>query len=678
MALSGSFRINSGVSYLWLQVNWSATQNVAGNYSTVKADVYIQKSGSASPWNATNNTLLINIDGNRSERAATFDLRNQSSQLIGSHSARVNHDAAGNKNFSLGVNFPTGISAGTINGTQIFGLNRIPRAYTFITNRADYTFDSAMTVFINANGSGFRADLEMLFGNKLVTLQTNCPIGTNFFPIPKGSDFASQISNNVSGVGLLRVVTYNGSTRIGATEKTNITFSLPNTSAYSPTITGVSVADQDPTVPTIMGSNSLFVDGRSIVRFNVGNSIAYGSTIKEFKFEIAGQTFTDKTSTYDLFLSRYSVGTGSVPAKVTITDTRGRSSSTTINLNIQAYSPPKLVNFDVSRVNNGTTITLTKTASVSSLKNGTTEKNTYTIVTKYKKSSDTAWTTAKTETNTSANFNLTGFATDASYDFLVTVTDQLSSISVEGSVSTAQVLLDLYRDIGVGIGKMYETGHGVLDVGGDLWVGGNVNSYGFIATEIIANANLNDIKTVGFFYCKSNATASTILNTPMPRAFSLLVETHAGYKQTFTTYDAESPYVFVRNFYGTAWGPWYCINSPMIIREFPVGYGVTVTARRKENLVQIDFGANQTGTGTGTNSGQIYTLSETIPLGFRPANASAFLSPDVVVAGTIQHLKRVIYSFYPNGTIQRRNYDVNSQPLQFVGTFQYYTEDVFP
>lgn len=305
-----------------------------------------------------------------------------------------------------------------------------------------------MTVFINANGSGFRADLEMLFGNKLVTLQTNCPIGTNFSLFQKGSDFASQISNNVSGVGLLRVVTYNGSTRIGATEKTNITFSLPNTSTYSPTITGVTIADQNPTVPTVMGSNSLFVDGQSIVRFNVGNSIAYGSTIKEFKFEIAGQTFTDKSSTYDLFLSRYSVGIGSVPAKVTITDTRGRSAFTTINLNIQPYSPPKLVNFDVSRVNNGTTITLTKTASVSSLKNGTTEKNTYTIVTKYRKDSDTAWTTAKTETNTSANFNLTGFATDASYDFLVTITDQLSSISVQGSVSTAQVLLDLYRDIG--------------------------------------------------------------------------------------------------------------------------------------------------------------------------------------------------------------------------------------
>ena len=472
MALSGSFRINSGVSYLWLQVNWSATQNVAENYSTVKADVYIQKSGSSAPWNLTNNTLLINIDGNRYEKSSTFDLRNKSSQLIGSHSARVNHDAAGNKNFSLGVNFPTGISDGTINGTQIFGLNRIPRAYTFITNRADYTFDSAMTVFINANGSGFRADLEMLFGNKLVTLQTNCPIGTNFFPIPKGSDFASQISNNVSGVGLLRVVTYNGSTRIGATEKTNITFSLPNTSTYSPTITGVTIADQNPTIPTVMGSNSLFVDGQSIVRFNVGNSIAYGSTIKEFKFEIAGQTFTDKSSTYDLFLSRYSVGTGSVPAKVTITDTRGRSSSTTINLNIQAYSPPKLVNFDVSRVNNGTTITLTKTASVSSLKNGTTEKNTYTIVTKYRKDSDTAWTTAKTETNTSANFNLTGFAVDASYDFLVTITDQLSSISVQGSVSTAQVLLDLYRDIGVGVGKMYEEGHGALDVGDMIYMMG--------------------------------------------------------------------------------------------------------------------------------------------------------------------------------------------------------------
>lgn len=473
MALSGSFRINSNVSYLWLQVNWSATQNVAGNYSDIKTDVYIQKSGSASPWNATNNTLLINIDGNRSERATTFDLRNKNSQLIGSHSARLSHNASGDKTFSIGVNFPTGISAGTINNTVSFSLNKIPRAYTFITNTNSYTFDSAMTVFINANGSGFRADLEMLFGNKLVTLQTNCPIGTNFFPIPKGSDFASQISNNVSGVGLLRVVTYNGSTKVGTAEKTNIKFTLPNTNAYTPTISSISVTDKNSNVTSVMGSNTLYVQGMSRPTYTINTTIAYGSEIKDYKLTVGGLTFTSKTSVIEVDLASVNIGTGNVTATATVTDNRGRTNSSNATINIQSYSPPNIGNFGVTRLSDpATTIQLTKSISTSSLKNGSTEKNSYTVVTKYKKGSASAWTTVKTETNSSANLTLTGFAVDSSYDFLVTVTDKFSSVDVQGSVSTNEVLMDLYKDVGVGIGKMYEEGHGALDVGDMIYMMG--------------------------------------------------------------------------------------------------------------------------------------------------------------------------------------------------------------
>lgn len=473
MALSGSFKINSNVSYVWLLVNWSATQNTAGNYSDIKTDVYIQKSGSSSPWNMTSNTLLINIDGNKKEQSATFDLRGRNSQLIGSHSARLNHNSSGDKSFSIGVNFPTGISAGTINNTQNFTLNKIARAYTFATNTNSYNFDSAMTVYINPNGSGFRADLEMLFGNKLVTLQTNCPIGTNFFPIPKGSDFASQISNNVSGVGLLRVVTYNGSTRIGVAEKTNITWELPNNATYSPKINSVSVTDKNSSVVSVMGSSSLYVQGLSKPSYTISTGTAYGSAIKEYKLTVGGLTFNSKSSIIELDLGSVDIGVGNVTANILVTDTRGRTATINATINIQSYTPPNISKFSVTRLTDpATTIQLSKSVSISSLKNGATEKNTYTIVTKYKKGSSTAWTTAKTETNTSANFTLTGFAVDSSYDFLVTVSDRFTSVDVTGSVSTNAVLMDLYKDVGVGIGKMYEEGNGALDVGDMIYMMG--------------------------------------------------------------------------------------------------------------------------------------------------------------------------------------------------------------
>ncbi|MCJ0598046.1 DUF859 family phage minor structural protein, partial [Enterococcus cecorum] len=45
---------------------------------------------------------------------------------------------------------------------------------------------------------------------------------------------------------------------------------------------------------------------------------------------------------------------------------------------------------------------------------------------------------------------------------------------VQASISTAKVLLDFNRDIGVGIGKMHE--RGALDVGGDMYVSGTLDS----------------------------------------------------------------------------------------------------------------------------------------------------------------------------------------------------------
>lgn len=73
--------------------------------------------------------------------------------------------------------------------------------------------------------------------------------------------------------------------------------------------------------------------------------------------------------------------------------------------------------------------------------------------------------------------------------------------------------------------------------------------------KIPAGSDLNNYKTEGMYYNDQNTETATIANVPVASAFSLLVEKHAGCKQTFTVYTKDNPRTFIRNCYIT-WGNW--------------------------------------------------------------------------------------------------------------------------
>ena len=71
-------------------------------------------------------------------------------------------------------------------------------------------------------------------------------------------------------------------------------------------------------------------------------------------------------------------------------------------------------------------------------------------------------------------------------------------------------------------------------------------------------ANLNSYTTPGFYYNPNNSDVSTMTNVPDKLAFSLLVERHAGTKQTFTIYSTDKlgMKTWVRNYFNGTWGKW--------------------------------------------------------------------------------------------------------------------------
>lgn len=99
--------------------------------------------------------------------------------------------------------------------------------------------------------------------------------------------------------------------------------------------------------------------------------------------------------------------------------------------------------------------------------------------------------------------------------------------------------------------------------------------------EIPANADLNDYKTPGVYYCPSNSTVATLANVPCPVAFSLQVYATiisssevVGCRQILMSYQTgvESEHtnrIWTRAFYSGGWTDWYQITTSM---DRPIEY----------------------------------------------------------------------------------------------------------
>ncbi|CAI3334257.1 hypothetical protein CIRMBP1307_00306 [Enterococcus cecorum] len=481
MALSGSQSINIHGGAHTLIVEWSASQNIGGNYSTVTANLYIKGNYSYSTIysGSVAKSVALVINGNRKSGTARIDISGTEKRLLLSHSVNVGHNADGTKAFRLEGMLNSQITwSGTYYGSeqwtrQDWGLNTIPRASTFNQSADTFNMDGDGVIYIYPASTSFSHKLYMAFGNKKVLLKDNPPVNQNFSVHFNASDFADQIPNADLGVGVLVLETYNGSTMVGGNQRTTY-LRLP--ANYVPSQPSVSVSDES-TVPTklsVSKTAGIYVKGMSLIRFVCSASGVLGSTVTGYQVQIGNQTFSGSNGTIDVDLTKFDVGSGSLNAVVTVTDSRGRTNSRTVGIKIQIYSAPTINNFSAVRQNNSDTVIITKPVSVSSILNGSTNINSYTVNTEYKLTTATSWTVNRTENNSSATLNLSGFNVANSYDIRVTLADKLNQTVVQASISTAKVLLDLNRDIGIGIGKMHERGS--LDVGGDMYVSGTLDS----------------------------------------------------------------------------------------------------------------------------------------------------------------------------------------------------------
>lgn len=556
-----------------VQISWLVnSQNIANNTSNVTVHAQLVSTGSTYNINssATKNGSLT-INGSTYNFTFNADLSGGQTKTVYSKTVDIPHNSDGTKTFAmsttLGINVTlSGTYWGNVTANGNGTLNSIPRTSSMSLSTTSIDAGNTITVNINRASTAFTHQVFYSFGSKKVTISTNASTSAQY-TIPL--DHLTVIPNNTSGTASISVDTYNGSTYIGSSSQ-NFTINVP--SAVKPSFSSITASVVDDGASTSYG----YIKGKSKCALAInGASGNQGSSISSYSISGGGFSSSSQSFTTGKLTSE-----GNITFTAYVTDSRGRKSdSKTVTINVLDYMNPNLLEYSVFRCTSDGTVNDEGTYVKVSAKytfNKLSGKNNASNLIEFKATTSGIWTNAGELTVTTSDsgdvrtvsgnkvIGSNGIVTDQSFDVRITLKDNFSDangINKTIIVPTSFVIMDIKRGgKGIAFGKASETDN-LLDIGMNTRVSGTLsNSDGGTYVKgmkrLPQGTNLDNITETGFYFNPANTDAQTMYNLPIQQAFSLLVEQHAGYKQTFSVYHPTDNRVWYRNYYNGTWGSW--------------------------------------------------------------------------------------------------------------------------
>lgn len=491
MATSGSKSVTvtawDTLKFSW----WENSQSVANNTTTIGWKMELISGSSGRIDSDTSKTWSVTINGTKYSGTNTVGIGNNATKTLASNTTTITHNSNGTKTFSYsfsqsfsGITF-SGTSLGTKSGSGSGTLDTIPRKSTLSASNG--TLGTAQTLTVTKEDSSFTHTITYTCGSASGTVSTKSSATNISFTPP-----LSLASQNTTGTAVsvtFTITTYSGDTSLGSNSKT-ISCAIP--SSVKPTVS-LSVAD----VYTYRATYGAYVQGKSKLNINIDASGSYGSKITSYNTTIDGKTYTTASVTTSTLS-----GSGTLTIKTTVVDSRGRTASTTWDVNVLAYSSPKVTSLSAKRCDangnsnsSGAYLKVTFGATITSLNNKNTAK--YTV--QYKKSSASEYKSA-TLTNYAGNYAVSGgtyiFAAESSaYNIILTATDAFSDYSKTATGSSANMLWSIVsKGLGLAVGKIAELS-GFFDVGYDAVFRKSVymDHYGDSEKNIFFRNNANRI-----------------------------------------------------------------------------------------------------------------------------------------------------------------------------------------
>lgn len=623
MALSGSFTqgfTNNGA--FRLRVEWSATQDISGNYSNVYADLYIDSLQSwASVYDATSSACAITINGNRKTFYNNSTINAYQSKKLGSHGVTVYHNADGTKQFSISAehNFDITWNGSYVGNVTLSGsawLNTIPRATTPVLSNSNPVMGTAITINLPRASDSFTHYVYHDFYVGSWTQINTTAVGTSLGWTVPLEEYAQRIPNSASGGGRIQVDTWNGGTFIGS-KIVNFTANVP--SFAIPTINTATVAEA---VAGLAAKFGAYVQFKSKLAISMAASGMYGSTISSYKITANGTTYNAASATTNEL-----VASGADNVIFEATDSRGRKATQTVAITVVAYSQPSVLSIGASRVDasgasddEGIYAKVVFKTAIAPVNN----MNDKLLEIKMRKVGTESWTTAYSDSTAYAydTFQLlVGFDGDFAYDIQVTVTDYFSGTNpatLSTTLSTAFTLVDYFAGgKGLAFGKV--SNKDGFENALKTWFTGGIEAVALPTGD----GSLAYWQTVpGGFY---HAALGSVTGQPRPSGFVQVTRRESDFSAIW--YDLMSSNIY--RLYGSA----SAINGWTLISGTPVTFAPTLLSgwvnygdgfaaagycKGPDNLVHLQ---GLIKSGTVADGTVIFTLPE----GFRPLQKEIFI-----------------------------------------------------
>lgn len=466
------------------KVEWSGTGSIASNQSPVTANFYVKKASSTGIINVPTTghwDCSVTIGGSNVSQSVSASI-GADWVLMLTLTVPITHNSDGSKSITIAAS-AWGPSGTSYSGLQTVGsgtavLDNIPRA-------SSLTFPSTMTMgveydlAISAASEGFSHDIVLTWGGTYY-LVARMVRGTQHWTF--SVDLADVIPNSTSGSGTLTLHTYSSfasnpddRTLIGSRHYP-VTLVVPE--SVKPSITGVSISEA---VSGLADKFGAYVQNKSKLAVSITASGAHKSTIQSYATTIQGRSYAGESITSDILTA-----SGTIVLTVKVTDSRGRTASTTSSVSVTAYSPPQITTLNAWRIDasgnqtdDGERMALQLAYAIASVGG----KNDRTLTVKYRQGSSDTFETISIETaeiSYSGTVNYTDapeLSTDHTYTIQVTLADYFASVSYTIEIPTAKYILDILdtKD-GAAYGKAAEEPN-LLDV---AW---NIRSHGCIETD---------------------------------------------------------------------------------------------------------------------------------------------------------------------------------------------------
>ena len=400
MALSGT--ISGAYRGYTLQTIWTATQNIAGNYSDITATHRLVCASTYALY-ISSRTNSCTIDGTvKNFTSPAINTGGGQTINLGTTTQRVYHNADGTKSFSITTIFNmqadiVGTWVSSITASGYVTLDRIPRQAT-ITSANNFT-DEQNPSFTYSNAGGFSMTAYLQYGSSRITKSVgNTTSGTVVFELTETQ--RNALRNATPNSPTLSIIYGLQSNISGTTYTTTATRTMTIVNA-DPTAVTLTYADTNSTTTAITGDNQRIIQNKSILTAVVGSSTAKkGATITSYSTTINGVTRTGNGNIEMGVVNLSQNGT----LTTTVTDSRGFTTKTSITVIIDAWQNPTAM-VTLYRINNFETSSRLKVDGSFSSLNG---QNTLTCEYCTKRADQSTygnWTTIANRTLTSINLD---------------------------------------------------------------------------------------------------------------------------------------------------------------------------------------------------------------------------------------------------------------------------------